>query len=191
MWSFTSTVSKEMNNLPRLPWFSSGIELRLVTTEADSILTLDTSCGCLKSRQLKLQLSRVPVAGYELRLNLSYGWLEFRRLDMGCIMADLSFGSLIRVTADYILRLIRVLAAGYDLRLIQSCGWLRVAADSVLRLTRVSQLDLTYTLIYQDLFCKIHHFYGLFSTDWFQLPLIQTLAAASITLKKLEQASRP
>ena len=36
----------------------------------------------------------------------------------------------------------------------------------------------------------MHHFYGLFSADWFQLPLIQALAAASRTLKKLEEAWR-
>ena len=56
-------------------------------------------------------------------------------------------------------------------------GWIRVAADSILWPTRSK---------FKELFCKIHLF--LFSTAWFQLPLIQALAAASRTLKQLEEA---
>ena len=131
--SFTSTVSKEKwwTNCLDYPGFSSEIELRLVTAAVDSILRLDTSCGCLEAR----------------RLDTSYDWVKFRRLDTGCgrlrTMGDLSSGSWIRVTADYIPRLTRVPAAGYDLRLIPSCGWLRVAADSILRLARIRRLDST------------------------------------------------
>ena len=46
----------------------------------------------------------------------------------------------------------RVLAARYELQLISSCGWLRVAANSILRLSQDPpagfNLRLTYTLIY-------------------------------------------
>ena len=94
-----------------------------------------------------LQLTRVPVVGYSLRLTPSHGWLEFWQLDTGCGRfrppTELSSGSWIRVTADYILRLTPVPTTGYDLRLIPTCGWLRVAADSILRLTRVHRLDST------------------------------------------------
>ena len=198
-WLFTSTVLKEMNNLPRLPrifignwaavcyscdWFypAAGYELWLSRVPAAGY---------------KVWLSRVLAARYKLRLTPSSGCLEFRRLDKGCgwllPTADLCFGSWIRVTGHYILRLTRVPVAGYDLRLIPSCGWLRVATDSILQLTGVRRLDSTdlYFNIssnFKDLFWKICHFYGLFSTEWFQLPLIQALAAASRTLKKLEEA---
>ena len=71
-----------------------------------------------------LRLTRVPAAGYELRLTPSHGWLEFRWLDTSCgwlhLTADLSSGRWIRVTADSILPLTRVRAAGYDLRVIPS-----------------------------------------------------------------------
>ena len=163
------------------PGFSSEIELQFVTAATDSILRLDTSCGCLESQ----------------RLDTSYDWVEFWQLDTsyGWLLptADLCSGSWIRVTGHYILRLTRVPVAGYDLRLIPSCGWLRVATDSILQLTGVRRLDSTdlYFNIssnFKDLFWKICHFYGLFSTEWFQLPLIQALAAASRTLKKLEEA---
>ena len=69
-----------------------------------------------------------------------------------------------------------------------SSGWIRVAADSILRLTPVLYSNISSK--FKDLFCKIHCFYGLFSTDWSQLPLIQALTAASRTLKKLEEAWR-
>ena len=117
-------------------------------------LRLILSCGWIQvvaarvpATGYKLRLCRVPAAGYKLRLNPSYGWIDFRRLDTGCgqlrTMADLSSGSWIRVTADYILRLTWVPAAGYDLRLIPSCDWLRVTDDLILRLTRVRRLDST------------------------------------------------
>ena len=166
--------------------FLSWIELRLVTSTADTILRLNTSYGCLES----------------WRVDTSYGWLEFRRLDTGCgrlrTMADLSSSSWIRVTADCILRLTWVPAAGYDLRLIPSSGWLRVATDSILCGWLESACwtwlaaDLYFNISsnFKDLFWKICHFYGLFSTEWFQLPLIQALAATSRTLKKLEEAWR-
>ena len=80
-----------------------------------------------------LQLTRVSAAGYELRLILSCGWLEFRRLDTSCgwfyPAADLSSGGWIRVVADSVPRLTWVPVAGYNLRLIPSCGWLWVAGD--------------------------------------------------------------
>ena len=122
---------------------------------------LDTSCGCLQLRRLDTsygwfhpmgdsgsssrirvaadfawQLTRVPVAGYELRLTPSHSWFEFRRLDMSCgwlcPTVDSSSGDSIRVAADSVPKLTQVPAARYELPLILSCGWLEF-----------------YTLIYQ------------------------------------------
>ena len=88
-----------------------------------------------------LRLTRVSAAGEELRLILSCGWLEFWRLDTSC--GCLEFGQLdasygwfhpkagsgsgawIGVAADFILRLTRVPAAEYELQLIPSHGWLK------------------------------------------------------------------
>ena len=114
------------------PWFSSGIELRLVTVAADSIL----------------RLTRVLRTECELRLILFCSWLKFRRLDTSCsclefrrldtsydlfiylfnnlfkidknwlhATADSSSGSWIQVAADSILWLTRFPAAWYELRL--------------------------------------------------------------------------
>ena len=148
-WTFTSMVSKEMNNLPQLPWIFIGNWAVARYSAADSIL----------------QLTQVSAAGYELRLILSCSWLEFRRLDKSWgwfyPAADPSSGGWTRVTADSILWLTWVPAARYELRLILPCSWLefrrldescswfypaagpssgdwiRVAADSILQLTWV------------------------------------------------------
>ena len=138
--------------------------------------TADTSSGgwIRVSADSILRLTLVPESGYELRLTLSH--------------ADLSSDGWIRVTADFNLRLTRDLAAGYNLRLIPSWSWLWLAAGSSCGGWTRLAADL-YFNISSKLLCKIHHFYGLFSTAWFQLPLIQALAAASRTLnKKLEKA---
>ena len=127
-----------------------------------------------------LRLTRVPATGYELRLTLSHGRLEFWRLDTTYSWhhptADSSSGGWIRLKADSILRLDSSFG-----------GLVRVAADSILRLTRVLYFNISSK--FKDLFCKIHHFYGLFSTDWFQLPLIEALAATSRSSKKLQDSS--
>ena len=120
------------------------------------------------------------------------GWLEFRLLNMSCgwfyPAVNSSSGGWIQVAADFILRLTLVLTAGYEwLRLTTSCGWFYPVADSSsaswTRLT--AELYFNISSKFKDLFCKIHYFYGLFSTPWFQ-----TLVAASINLKKLEEAWR-
>ena len=182
------------------PVFSSGIELRLATAAADSVLRLDTSCSCSSpgdwiqvttissscgwiqvTAESILRLTRFPAAWYGLRPTPYHGWLEFRQLDTSYSWlhptADSSSGGWIRLKADSILRLDSSFG-----------GSVRVAADSILRLTRVLYFNISSK--FKDLFCKIHHFYGLFSTDWFQLPLIQALTAASRSLKKLEEAWR-
>ena len=123
--SFTSTVSKEKwwTNCLDYPGFSSEIELRLVTAAVDSILRLDTSCGCVESQ----------------RLDTSYHWVEFRQLDSSYgwlhSTADSSSGSWIWLKADSILQL------------TTSCGWFYSAADS--SPTAGLDLRLTSTLIYQ------------------------------------------
>ena len=136
---------------------------------------LDTSCGWLRATA-----DSVP------RLTLSHGWLEFRRLNTSYSWlhptADSIFSGWIRLRADSILRLTRVLLAWYELQLILSCGWLKFCwLDSTV-------LYFNIWSKFKDLLCKIHQFYGLFSTAWFQLPLIQALAAAWRSLKKLEEA---
>ena len=58
-WSFTSTVLKEMNNLPRLPRIFIG-----------NWAATCYSCGWFcPAAGYELRLSRVPVAGYKLRLS--------------------------------------------------------------------------------------------------------------------------
>ena len=161
----TSTVLKEMNNLPRLPqifisnWAEAFYCCNWFYPAANSsprgwkwVAAVSSSDGWLQLKfDLILQLTQIPAAGYELRLILSCGWLEFRWLDTSCgwlrPTTDGSSGSWIWVTADSVLQLTQVLVAGYDLRLILSCGWLRFAADSILRLTRVppAWLDLRLT----------------------------------------------
>ena len=158
LWSFTSTVSKDKSWTICLdyPEFSSGIEFRPVTAAADSILRLDTSCGCLEARWLNmtesssggwiqvtadsiLRLTRVPPAGYGLPPIPSHGWLELRQLDTSYSWlhptANSSFGTWIRLKADSILRL------------TTSCGWFYSAADS--SPPAGHDLWLTYALIYQ------------------------------------------
>ena len=87
-----------------------------------------------------LPLTRVLAAGFELRLILSWSWLEFRWLDTSCAWHlptdDLSSGGWIRVKVDSILQLTWFPAAGYDLTLILSCGCLELRRlDSTLRVT--------------------------------------------------------
>ena len=177
-------------------------------------LRLILSCGRLKFRQLDTSCSCLEFR----RLDTNCGWLKFRRLDTSycwfhstpdpsscgctrlkadsilwltmscgwfCLATDWSSGGWIRVTADSILWL------------TTSCGWYCPAVNSSSAgWTRLVN-DLYFTNKFKDLFCKIHHFYGLFSTAWFQLPLIQALAALKKSLKKawrnlrkLEEASR-
>ena len=131
-----------------------------------------------------MRLTRVPAAGYELRLTPSHGWLEFLRLDTSYSWlnptADSSSGGWIRLKADSILRLDSSFG-----------GSVRVAADSILRLTRVLYFNISSK--FKDLFCKIHHFYGLFSAAWFKLPLIQVwmlLQEPWRSLKKFQEAWR-
>ena len=109
-------------------------------------------------------LTWIPEVEYELQLITTYGWLEFWRLD-----TTLGWS---HPAADYELRLI--LFCGW----LESAGWTRLAGD----------LYFNISSNFKYLFCKIRHFYGLFSTGWFQLPLIQALAAASRALKKLDEA---
>ena len=133
------------------------------------------------------------MAGYELRLTLSHGWLEFQRPDTSYSWlhptVDLSSGGCIRHKADSILRLTRVPAARYELQLIPSCRCVRFAAESSSAgwtwLAAVLYFNISSK--FKDLFSKMHYFYGLFSTIWFKLPLIQALLSASKTLKELEK----
>ena len=163
------------------------------------------------------RLTRIPAAGYELQLILSHGWLEFRRLNKSCgwfyPAADSSSSGWIGVVADSIARLTRVPATGHELRLSQSYGhfefrwldtcysWFHPAAGYEFQLLyraagsrsagwirHVADLYFNISSKLKDLFCKIYHVYSLFSTCWFQLPLVQALTAASRTLKKLEEA---
>ena len=125
----------------------------------------DSSSGCSigVAADSVRRLTRVPAIGYELQLTPSHDWLEFQRLD--------------RTYSWFILRL------------TMSCDWFYPATDSSLGGLTQNAADLYFNISskFKDLFCKIHHFYGLFFTTWFQLPLMQALGAASRTLKKLEE----
>ena len=103
-------------------------------------------------------------AGYILRLTIICGLIEFQKLDTSY--------SWFHPSADY------------ELQLILSCGWLESASWNRL----AADLYFNKSSKFKDLFCKIHYFYGLFPTAWFQLPLIQALTAVLRTLKKLEEA---
>ena len=80
----------------------------------------------VKTEQRKVGNS--TATGYELQLILSCSWLEFRRLDTSCSWlypaADSSCGCWMRVATDSILRLTWVPAAGNKLQLIPSYSWL-------------------------------------------------------------------
>ena len=117
-WTFTSTVSKEMNNLPQLPqilignwdvacyscgWFHPTTDLSSggwIRVGADSIL----------------RLTWVSAAGFEFRLILSYGWLEFQRLHKSrswfSPAAESSSSGWKQVVAHFITWLTRVPADG-------------------------------------------------------------------------------
>ena len=143
-WSFTSTVWKGMNNLPRLPrifignwaagcyscsWFYPALtqfwgaeyELRLILSCGQlEFWWLDTICGCLESRRLDSSYDCVEFQ----RLDTSYSWLQFRHLDTSCgwfyPAAKSSSSSWIRVTA-----------------VSRSGEWIQVTTDSILWLTLV------------------------------------------------------
>ena len=143
---------------------------------------LDTSCSCLEFRRLDTNYGWLhPTTD----LN-SGGWIRLKadsilRLAMSCgwfyPAADLSSGGLIQVIVDSILRLTTSCDWYYPASDLSSAGWTRLASD----------LYFNISSKFKHLFRKMHHFYGLFSTAWFQLPLIQVLAAALRTLKKLEK----
>ena len=117
-WTFTSTVSKEMNNLPRLPRILMGNWAAAYYSCSWFYPTPDSSSGgwIRVAADSILRLNRVPASECKLRLILSHGWLVFRQPDTSCswfcLTADSSSGGWIRVAADSILRLTRVPAAG-------------------------------------------------------------------------------
>ena len=136
---------------------------------------------------------------------MSCGWLEFQWLDTSYIWlhppADSSSNSWIQLKVDSILWLTTSCGwlefrrndtsyswfhsrADYELRLILSCSWLSSASWTRL----AADLYFNISSKFKDLFCKVHHFYVFFPTTWFQLSLIQALAAAWRNLTKLEQA---
>ena len=147
--------------------------LSLLTSIIHLLCFLHLSCGWLwvaadssSGGWIRVQLTRVPVAGYDLRLILSSGWLEFQKLDVSY--------SWFHPAADY------------ELRLILSCGWF----ESTIWTRLAADLYFNISSKFKHVFCRINHFYGLLSTAWFQLPLIQALPAASRALKKIEEAWR-
>ena len=135
-----------------------------IQLKADSILQLILSCGCLKF----------------WRLDTSYNWLY--------PISDSSSGSWMRLKSVSALRLTMRCGRLTFQWLDTSYSWFQPAADSSPSNWNRLAADLFFNISskFKDLFCKMHHFYGLFSTSWFQLPLIQALATASRTFKKLE-----
>ena len=97
------------------PGFWSVIELRLFAAAADSspggwiqVATVSSSGNWMQvTVDSILWLTRVPEVGYELRLILSCGWLEFRVLDTSYSWlhptADSSFGGWIQLKFNSIL----------------------------------------------------------------------------------------
>ena len=121
--------------------------------------------------------------GSILRLTMNCCWLEFWWLDRIFswlhLTADSSSGSWFRLRTEF-------LSAAYS-----SSSWFYRSADSSSASLTQLGTDLCFNK-FKDFFCKIHHFYGLFTAAWFQLPGIQSLAAASrnLSLKKPEEAWR-
>ena len=78
------------------------------------------------------------------------------------------------------------------LRVTRSCGWSYPLADWTFDSWIWLAADLCLKILskFKDLFCKIHHYHGYFSSSWFQLPLVQALTAVPKTLKKLEETWR-
>ena len=189
---------------------ATGYELRLVLSNVRlEFRRLDKSCGYFYpavdsssgdwiqvAADSILRLTRVSAAEYELRLIVSCGWLEFRRLETSCgwfhHTADSSSAGWIGVVADSITRLTRVPAAGHELRLIPSyCyfefrwldtsnSWFHPAAGYELQLfylvadsrsagwiRHAADIYFNISSNFKDWFCKRHHFYNLFSICWF------------------------
>ena len=152
---FTSTVLKEINNLPRLPrifignWAAACYNCGWIYPAAGYKLQLSRA----PAAGYKLQMSPVPAAGYKLQLTPSYGWLKFRWLDTSYSWfypaANSSSGSSIRVAVDSVTQVTWVPTAGYELQLrhptadSSSAGWIRFKADSMLQLTTSCGLDST------------------------------------------------
>ena len=118
-----------------------------------------------------------------LRLTMNCCWLEFWWLDRIFswlhLTADSSSGSWFRLRTEFL--------SAAD----SSSSWFYRAADSSSASLTQLGTDLCFNRL-KDSFCKIHHFSGLFTAAWFQLPVIQSLAAASrnLSLKKPEEAWR-
>ena len=157
-------------------WSLCRIELQLVTVWL--ILSYDWLEFRVAADSI-IQLTRVLVAGNELRLILSHSWLEFQRLDRSCgwfhhnswfefqrvnascgwfhTMAISSSGSWIRAMTDSILWLATSCGRFCPAADSRSADWIRLAADLYFNIFNK----------FKDLFCKIHHFYSLFSIGWF------------------------
>ena len=113
--------------------------------------------------------------------------LEYRILSFIVIIHHDILSNIPRLTqvpaARYYLQLIHP-AGDYELWLILSCNWLEFQwLDS-----NAADLYFNISSKFKVFFCKMHHFYGLFFTTWFQVPLMQAMTVASRTLKKLEEA---
>ena len=181
----------------RLRWvLAAGYNLRLTWVPAARYeLQLILSSGYLEFRRLDTSYSWL----HPTTDSSSGTWIRFRLIPP-CgwlwVVTDSSSGGWIWLKTDSMQRLTKSCSwlqfqklntsyswfhpsLDYDLRLILCCGWLestswtRVAADICFNISSK----------FKDLFCKIQQFYGLFSTTWFQLPLIKALSAASRTLK--------
>ena len=130
LWTFTLTVSKEMKSLPRFPRILIGNWAAACYSCGWFYPTTESSSGGWIQVAVDsiLRLTPVSAAEYEFRMILSCGWLEYRWLDANCgwfyPAADSSFGCWIRVAADSILRLTRILMVGCKLRLILWHRWL-------------------------------------------------------------------
>ena len=148
------------DNLAILPFQSSTLLIENYSQNQWNFLQNQ----CSKYELIKNRLNRQKQKRFELQLTLSNDWLEFP-------WQGTSY-------------------SWFILQLTTSCGWFYPATDSNSAGWTRNAADLSFNISskFKDLFCKIHHFYGLLFTTWFQLPLMQALTTASRTLKKLEEA---
>ena len=142
--SFTSTVSKEMNNLPRLPQiFIGNWAAAYYSCGWPDLRGLNRSCGWFYPAANRrsggwIRFATVSSSGSWIQVTTesscsgwlhptakSYSWLEFRQLDTSCgchkfLRMDTSYDWLHRMADS------------------SSGGWIQVVANSILWLTLVS-----------------------------------------------------
>ena len=179
MWVLFDSILRLDTIYGWLGWIYGSFEFRRLDASCGWFHPLvDSSSGSWIQVAIDsiLWLTRVPMAGYKLPLSPSHRWLEFGRLDTSYSWlhptTDSNSGAWIRLIADLFLRLTKSCDwLGFwrletSFQRIPSCGWFYPAADSSSAGWTRFRADLYFNISgkFKDLFCRLNHFYGLFST---------------------------